>query len=120
MRLLTEEQYIVRLDEGVRQASSMPDVSEPSIWAGRETHPFNQPPPGFPTEGEADEGEDIRESDGMSSVGSNNHRKALGEDLPLTFCVWTEEAAHMQFQVNRAAHPGQVGDCSHIPRMNPR
>jgi D-beta-D-heptose 7-phosphate kinase/D-beta-D-heptose 1-phosphate adenosyltransferase len=30
MRLLAEEQYIVRLDEGMRQASSTPGVSEPT------------------------------------------------------------------------------------------
>jgi hypothetical protein len=93
---------------------------EPRIRAGRETHPFDEPPPGLPTECESDEGEDILEPDGASSVGSTDRRKTLGEDLPLAFCVWAEEAAHMQFQVNRAAHPGQVGDCSHITRMNPR
>ena len=51
----------------------------------------------------------------------SDHRwKAFREDLTLTFLMSAEKAAHMQLQVNCTAHPGQVGNFSHIARVNPR
>ena len=90
------------------------------VGTGGEAHTCHQALSCFPTEGKSDERKDIRESCGVPDVGSHHSRETFREDLTLTFLIRAQKAAHMQFQVDRTAHPEQIGDFSHIARVNPR
>jgi len=95
------------------------DEPKERVGTGGEAHPCHQALSGFPTDREADERKDIRESCGVPDVGSHHSRETFREDLTLTLLIGAEKAAHMQFQADRAAHPGQIGDFSHIARVKP-
>ncbi len=90
------------------------------VGTGGEAHTCSQALSCFPTQRKADESKDIRESCGAPGVGSHHSWEAFREDLTLTFLIRAEKAAYMQFQVDRTAHPGQIGDVSHRARVNPR
>jgi hypothetical protein len=94
------------------------DQPEQRIRAGDKAHACHQPPPGFPSQGKADEGKNVGEPGGSASVGSNHGRKPFRENLASALLVGAEEATHMQFQSHCAAHPREISQQTHIARMD--
>lgn len=49
----------------------------------------------------------------------NHCWQTLSENLSGVRCIRAEEAAHIQFEMHRAAHPGKVSNLAHVTRVNP-
>ena len=95
------------------------DKPKERVGTGYETHTCYQTLSCFSAKSKANQGQEVRESRRAPSVGSHHARQSFRENLPATLLVGAEEAAHMQFQVNRTTHPGEICDRSHIARVNP-
>lgn len=63
-------------------------------------------------------GEHIREPTCAPCIGGYDRWETLSEDMSRALRIGTEEAADMQFQADRTAHPGQIGNLTHIARVN--